>query len=499
MAKRDKLIHLHSSTATTIESVKPVLTGDTDQALLQGELAVINSDELNAIVTLNKEGDDVIEFAPKSYIDEEIKRVEGEITSTGNNALNSVEAGNGVSVTVKAENKQTVSVNLSTGNTENKNFLVLEGDSDGDKTLAVREIDTDKTVLQKEIVIAGIEGVLGTGEYKNGDTIPAGTDVYEIFKKILCKELYPSARVTPGNLTSAFAKPSVKVPSSGATVEVGTSITVPQFVGYDPNNTPTPRKYSGFTYGYSSADDDSKDADGNPSNVNVTGITLNAGDFTITRTYSGFGKSSDPTKTSTNASSTACTIPQDTTPVVEEGSNTVTFSIKGPGHKGVVDASPEYYIVSNLGNTDSVKKVDQQEQQSLSVTAATSASTVYTVTGAYKYFMGYSENTTVEEFDSSSIRALTVKTGNVTKDGSTTVVNATAIKSNGTSIVVACPKKYKLSGVTNGLGASILANFSVSGTVSVQTGTIQTDYTVYIYPITNGAQVEFKNMTLAKA
>lgn len=112
MAKRDKLIHLHSSSATTLESVKSTLTGNTDQALLQGELAVVNSDDWKAILTLNKAGNDLVEFAPKSYIDKEIDRVEGEITSTGAAALSRVDAGNGIAVTEPAEHKQTISVKV---------------------------------------------------------------------------------------------------------------------------------------------------------------------------------------------------------------------------------------------------------------------------------------------------------------------------------------------------------------------------------------------------
>lgn len=112
MAKRDKLIHLHSSSATTLESVKPILTGDTDQALLQGELAVVNSDAWKAILTLNKAGNDLVEFAPKSYIDQEIDRVEEQITSTGAAALSRVDAGNGIAVTEPAEHKQTISVKV---------------------------------------------------------------------------------------------------------------------------------------------------------------------------------------------------------------------------------------------------------------------------------------------------------------------------------------------------------------------------------------------------
>lgn len=146
MAKRDKLIHLHSSTATTLESVKPILTGDTDQALLQGELAVVNSDAWKAILTLNAAGDNLVEFAPKSYIDQEIDRVEGEITSTGAAALSRVDAGNGIAVTDPSEHKQTISVKVKA---EDK---YLEVGADG---LASKGIDAAISTAINDSLTAG--------------------------------------------------------------------------------------------------------------------------------------------------------------------------------------------------------------------------------------------------------------------------------------------------------------------------------------------------------
>lgn len=146
MAKRDKLIHLHSSSATTIENVKPILTGKTDQALLQGELAVVNSDDWKAILTLNKAGNDLVEFAPKSYIDQEIDRVEGEITSTGAAALSRVDAGNGIAVTDPSEHKQTISVKVKA---EDK---YLEVGADG---LASKGIDNAISAAINDSLTAG--------------------------------------------------------------------------------------------------------------------------------------------------------------------------------------------------------------------------------------------------------------------------------------------------------------------------------------------------------
>lgn len=115
------------------------------------------------------------------------------------------------------------------------------------------------------------------------------------------------------------------------------------------------------------------------------------------------------------------------------------------------------------------------------------------IKGAYKYFMGYSPKTSCEQFNSNDVRNLTIKSNFI--NGTTTVVGDVAAKSNGTSIVIACPNKYSLKSIENGLGANIISNFE-SGEVAVNTGEVKTMYTVYIYPITNGAEVEFKNVVI---
>ena len=86
------------------------------------------------------------------------------------------------------------------------------------------------------------------------------------------------------------------------------------------------------------------------------------------------------------------------------------------------------------------------------------------------------------------------------KDSTTTiVVKMHLLNLMVNQLLIACPSKYKLASISNGVGADILANFSSVGEVDVTTGSIVTKYKVYVYPITNGATVEFKKVTLAKA
>jgi hypothetical protein len=120
-----------------------------------------------------------------------------------------------------------------------------------DAGLMLDEVTTDATVLQKDIKVAGLtNGKLGN--YKDGDTITAGTDIYTILQAILSKEEYPSAKINQNaSLTSAFSAPVFQLSNSGNTVEVGTSVTVDGVSGYDPTPTSKARTYTGFTNGHS--------------------------------------------------------------------------------------------------------------------------------------------------------------------------------------------------------------------------------------------------------
>lgn len=119
--------------------------------------------------------------------------------------------------------------------------------------------------------------------------------------------------------------------------------------------------------------------------------------------------------------------------------------------------------------------------------------------GRFYGYIGYSEKTSAAEFDSDSIKALGAVKTFLKVNETTTLVGTTAKTSNGTSIVIAVPNKYKLATINNGVGADILANFTSDGTVNYTVGTTNTTYHVYVYPITNNAEVEYKNVTITKA
>ena len=373
----------------------------------------------------------------------------------------------------------------------NDNYLVME-----EGKLAVREIEADDTKLKKPIVVAGLSGQFGAGNYSNGNTIPAGTDIQTILQNLLCKELYPTPTSTNGTISNSIAQPTVTLSHSG-TIEVGTEVSLNSASVAESTVSTTPNKVTGMTNGYSAADDDS--ADSTATSVSKewsTSRTGNAYSMSATVTKFNGGNTTATTPATVATRSMAAT----TLGYAAEGTNKIKISVTGDTFTGSVEEIPVMYLVSNLGNTDASKKTTKVNAQSNITPAAPTNSREVSVTGKYKYFLGYSDNTTYNQFNSESVRKLNAKTDWIEIDGTTTIVSdKPSMTSNGKSIVVACPAKYKLATIQNGVGANILPNFTSIGNVDVTTGSITTSYKVYVYPITNGAAVEFKNVTLTKA
>lgn len=399
-----------------------------------------------------------------------------------------------VSVDVASASKENTDALVASG----KNFLELEADGENHKALAVRSIDTDSTILQKDIVVAGMSGQFGAGNYENNDIIPAGTDIYTILQNILCKELYPtgvnkitaSAGASMSNLTLTL--------DNTDTQEVGTLVTMT--AGKTNGTSASSAKDSqvtGMTYGYSAADDDSIDSTATTITSKVsTAISVN--NYTIKATLSGFNADTVTNKQTvpTQASGTgSAELAQTALGCVAEGSNTINIYATGASINYKADAIAAVYYCSNLGNTDAAKKFTGVSAVDSTTAQATKSATT-TVTGVYKYFMGSSTAQTVSDLDSAKIRALSVS-GSVTTNGTTTIKdNKTIWESNGNSIVIACPSKYKLATVTDSMGNDYMSLFSERGDVLVVTGSINTTYKVYIYPITNGTVMKLKDITL---
>lgn len=517
IATGDKVLTLTENGVTTTVEIK-ALTSDEITALADGA----NVKEAYRLVGKDNQ---VLGETIKIYKDQSLK----EVKLDGNNLNFTYILANGTESTVSVDVSaflletefkdglvlgadKTVSVKVAAETDENKNFLDYEYGAEGESgSLAVRSIDTNKAVLQQEIKVAGLNGTFGTGNYKNGDTIAVGTSIYDILVNILSQELFPTTTSTSGTISASIANKTItgKIGSTSvsnnSTVEFGSQFTMNSLTTNESTVSTTDSKVTGFENGYSSEDNDKAEST-DTSIVKSWSTEVNDNTYKLSASVSGFNASNNGTATTAttptaNTGTGSATLAETVLGYVAEGDNKITVSVTGASYKGSVDEIPSYYIVSNLGKTQSDKKSTKVDAKTNATSNIPTNSTSFTVKGAYKYFMGYSTNITYDQFNSDSVRALTVKSGWITKDGTTTVVPANGkIKSDGTSVVIACPTKYKLATVDSPVGpTSVLSAFSSVGTVNVNTGSVVTPYSVYVWPITSGTEVEFQNMTLAKA
>ncbi|MBQ7941423.1 MAG: hypothetical protein IJ328_03320 [Muribaculaceae bacterium] len=362
--------------------------------------------------------------------------------------------------------------------------------------------ETDNTVVSENIIIAGgpladeVKAVFAS--YKDGDgntVIPKDMSIQEVLTLLVCKEMWPTAITTSdATLKSTVAAPTIAMSTSA--VEVGTT------VAYTVTNnksgyTATPHKASGFTYGWSAADDNVKD--GSETSKQAAFGDVEVVDDVSVLTVTATGKTA-ATKNGTSAAGSA-EISDSITAV--EGANTVTAKATSATYKGVCGALPQYFGCSNTGRTnDGTKNYPSaaKSEVELTSTSVTSSNTSKSFTAYYKYFMGCCDETAVSALDSAKVRALTSKTGNITKGGTTTIVNASSTwTSDGRSIVIACPDNYKLASVQDELGVDYKDVFTKRGKVQVNTGGgsgAAKAYKVYMYPITSGTAITLKNITL---
>lgn len=150
------------------------------------------------------------------------------------------------------------------------------------------------------------------------------------------------------------------------------------------------------------------------------------------------------------------------------------------------------------GASTAKPKKNNGTDSAVKIPAGTATSPNITFTGKFYGYVGYSTKTAGSQFDSASIKALAAAKSFLTVNGSTTLLSGGAT-SDGTSIVIAVPAKYKLAGIQNSLGVSILENFNAPVNVNYTNGETTTAYKVYVYPITSGAKVAYKNVVITKA
>lgn len=279
----------------------------------------------------------------------------------------------------------------------NPNFLDMENDG-----LAVRGIATSATTTTKAITVEG--GPLANDITENGEewpfetvngnrTIPAGTDIQTILEKLFLKEKWATPKTpVPATLTLSVTAPTPTFSAgskSGSLVEVGDIITVNKITANAVSvGGTTTTSVSGFTYGYSEADDNTKDSASTSVSVNRATPIANAADtYSMTVTPSGMTGTSVPTITA-NATASNVTCASFTGTAIY-GENKVTVNETGVGYTASVPELPVYYACSNVGNTHdsngATKPSTKVEATTLSASAPSNSKSA-SLTGVYAIY-----------------------------------------------------------------------------------------------------------------
>lgn len=258
-------------------------------------------------------------------------------------------------------------------------------DGDGNKYLTdngnYQELieDTTETIKTTDAIpVAG--GPLADLLNKAGiNSISPDTSMQDLFVSLFTKELWPTNLVfKEGTVSAAIAAPSFTLSNTGL-VEVGATVTIGKTTLSVATMSTTARTYSGFTYGYSSSNDNTKDSSNTTITVNASNAALNSVNYTMKRTTNGSVENA-----TANTNPAQVTLDSKTLKAIE-GTNTVKVDITGPTANATFASMPVYYACSNLGKTSEEHK--SVAKDTITKTSSTpSNSKTLNVTGVYPYY-----------------------------------------------------------------------------------------------------------------
>lgn len=280
-------------------------------------------------------------------------------------------------------------------------------DGDGNKYLTdngnYQELieDTTETIKTTDAIpVAG--GPLADLLNKAGiNSISPDTSMQDLFVSLFTKELWPTNLVfKEGTVSAAIAAPSFTLSNTGL-VEVGATVTIGKTTLSAATMSTTARTYSGFTYGYSSSNDNTKDSSNTTITVNASNVALNSVNYTMKRTTNGSVENA-----TANTNPAQVTLNSKIFKAIE-GTNTVKVDITGPTANATFASMPVYYACSNLGKTSEEHK--SVAKDTITKTSSTpSNSKTLNVTGVYPYYTNKDNITTFAKLGLTTNKTLDV-------------------------------------------------------------------------------------------
>lgn len=280
-------------------------------------------------------------------------------------------------------------------------------DGDGNKYLTdngnYQELieDTTETIKTTDAIpVAG--GPLADLLNKAGiNSISPDTSMQDLFVSLFTKELWPTNLVfKEGTVSAAIAAPSFTL-SNTDLVEVGATVTIGKTTLSAATMSTTARTYSGFTYGYSSSNDNTKDSSNTTITVNASNVALNSVNYTMKRTTNGSVENA-----TANTNHAQVTLDSKTFKAIE-GTNTVKVDITGPTANATFASMLVYYACSNLGKTSEEHKTEPKDTATKTSTIPSNSKTL-NVTGVYPYYTNKDNITTFAKLGLTTNKTLDV-------------------------------------------------------------------------------------------
>ena len=288
----------------------------------------------------------------------------------------------GTGITIK-DNK--INILIESADTENKNYIKVNEDN----SLSVENIGLDDAITTEDIQVNGGAWADAIKDIY-GDKIPVGTSFQDFLKAMSCKEYFISdlTVVSSFTVTCGELKPGFVDIKTGDIVEVGTEVVLNEVVA---NNTIARQSLTikGMEYGYKLGENGEYTS--NKTYIeNSLPIISDSGTKKYLRiTFNGFTDSVNngtviSAKTGDNSINR-------TVMYAQEGTNKVSIYQTGDTYTSNVSLTGgTIYIATNLKNYYKSDKITPNTYTPVfpNIEKTATASTVYTINGAHKYFIG---------------------------------------------------------------------------------------------------------------
>ena len=281
---------------------------------------------------------------------------------------------------------------------EDNSLYILLTDTDTNREwkkvgsdIDIEELKSSTKKLSAPITVAGLSGSIGN--VSNGKTYTTDNTVEDILRDLLCKEIYPSVSLSTDNPELSFGGLiGASASNHESIMEVGSVLNLnPVTVGAASISNGS-RRGVGFTYGYSSTNDSKKDGDGDPPAISAS--TSLVGSYILTETYSpisiGAVRTSVSSEKNEDVKFAAGSV------VIDLGENKISFEAISPSVSYSHPEYPEYYVVSNLGNTNKDKKLSKSSAANKTLNSIKSTASI-SVTGVYPVYVNIDSGSLVNE------------------------------------------------------------------------------------------------------